>query len=303
MPNAHATARMRAWRSLKSCGAAVIRDGVYALPDTPGQQAVLAAIAKEMQASGGTTWQWRADADADAEHLVSLFDRRDAFGELLAEIAQCRTLLAGPAPTDARKSARKLRRAFDHLSGIDFFPGEAQHQAELALRELEAALLQVFAPDEPRTAPGILVRKDPALYQGRLWATRRRPWVDRLASAWLIRRFIDRQARFVWLKAPADLPRKAVGFDFDGAEFTHTDGRVTYENLLASFSLESPALLRIGLLVHCLDAGGVRPPEAAGVEHVLAGMHEAITNDDHLLLAAAGVFEGLLVSFEKESKT
>jgi hypothetical protein len=139
-----------------------------------------------------------------------------------------------------------------------------------------------------------------AHYQGRVWATRRRPWVDRLASAWLIRRFIDPQARFVWLKSPVDCPKRALGFDFDGAAFTHVGARVTFETLLASFGLETPALLRLGVLVHGLDAGGVMPPEAAGVERVLAGMRDVIADDDQLLGAAAGVFEGLWVTFEKE---
>jgi hypothetical protein len=75
---------------------------------------------------------------------------------------------------------------------------------------------------------------------------------------------------------------------------------VTFETLLASFSLETPPLLRLGLLVHSLDVGGVQPPEAAGVERVLAGMREAITDDDLLLQTAAGVFEGLLIAFTKE---
>jgi hypothetical protein len=133
-----------------------------------------------------------------------------------------------------------------------------------------------------------------------VWATRRRPWVDRLASAWLIRRFIDPQARFVWLKSPADCPKRAIGFDFDGATFTHSGAMVTFETLLASFGLRAPALLRLGVLVHGLDAGGVMPAEAAGVERVLSGMRDAIADDDQLLLAAAGVFEGLLVAFERD---
>jgi hypothetical protein len=124
--------------------------------------------------------------------------------------------------------------------------------------------------------------------------------VDRLASAWLIRRFIDPQARFLWLASPADCPKRAVGFDFDGATFTHVGARVTFETLLAAFDLETSSLQRLGMIVHALDAGGIRPPEAAGVERVLAGMREAIDDDDQLLQAAAGVFEGLYFAFEKE---
>lgn len=103
--------------------------------------------------------------------------------------------------------------------------------------------------------------------------------------------------------APTDCPKKALGFDFDGATFTHVGACVTFETLLGSFGLETAPLLRLGLLVHGLDVGGLQPPEAAGVERVLAGMREAITDDDLWLQTAAGVFEGLLIAFTKEHAT
>jgi hypothetical protein len=94
-----------------------------------------------------------------------------------------------------------------------------------------------------------------------VWGTRQHLWVDRVASAWLITRFIDNEATFVWLAKPSDLPRGAVGFDFDGAEFTHVSELVTFEVLLASFGLDGDeALQRIGTMVHGLDVGGRRPP-------------------------------------------
>jgi hypothetical protein len=96
--------------------------------------------------------------------------------------------------------------------------------------------------------------------------------VDRVASAWLIRRFIDPDARFLCLKEPQDCPPEAVGFDFDGAEFTHLGARITFEVLMASFDLdEDRALRRIGALVHYLDVGGIPVPEATGFAAILAG--------------------------------
>jgi hypothetical protein len=105
-------------------------------------------------------------------------------------------------------------------------------------------------------------RKD---YRGRLWATRQRLWIDRVASAWMIRRFIDPQAKFLWLKRVKDCPKRAVGFDFDGAEFTHADSKVTFEVLVASFGLhEDPGLARLGALVHHLDVWGIPIAEGPG---------------------------------------
>ncbi len=103
------------------------------------------------------------------------------------------------------------------------------------------------------------------------------------------------------MPSPHDCPVDALGFDFDGAIFSHVDAKVTFEVLLTSFDLESPALLRLGSIVHFLDAGGVQPPEAEGIERVLSGLREAITNDDQLLTVASTVFDGLLTAFEKTS--
>ena len=123
--------------------------------------------------------------------------------------------------------------------------------------------------------------------------------MDRLASAWLIKQFIDPQAHFVWLNSPDDCPDNALGFDFDGATFTHVAEKVTFETLLASFDLRHVALQRIGELVHYLDVGGYQPPEAAGVECVLMGLRETLSDDDQLLLAANQMFDSLYTAYTK----
>ena len=118
------------------------------------------------------------------------------------------------------------------------------------------------------------------------------PWVDRLASAWLIRRFIDPAARFVWLDRPSSLPRKAVGYDFDGAEFTHVGNRVTFEVLMEAFALEkNSALTAIGASVHFLDVGGSPAADAKGLETVLKGVKEKARNDDAMLEEAMRIFD------------
>jgi hypothetical protein len=295
LPTDNTAARMRAWRALKAGGAVVLRDGVYVLPDGSPQREQLREVAADVRANGGSA-RLMTDVNAAEEPIEPLFDRSADFAPLVED---AKAALAVP---DAARSARRLRKAFDQLAAIDFFPGEAQRQAAEAVAELEQHVAQAADPDEPRAASRAVRRADCAAFQGRVWATRRRPWVDRLASAWLIRRFIDPAARFVWLADVASCPRRAVGFDFDGATFSHVGTRVTFEVLVAAFDLGSPALHRLGTLVHGLDAGGVMPPEAAGVERVLAGMREAIADDDALMLAAAGVFEGLFQAFEKDAK-
>ena len=149
---------------------------------------------------------------------------------------------------------------------------------------------------------GKIRRLASADYQGRTWATRKHLWVDRMASAWLISNHIDREAQFVWLNDPKRCPRKALGFDFDGAAFTHVDGLVSFEVLAASFGLDTdPAIARIATIVHFLDVGGVPIPEAAGIEAVLAGARASAPNDDVLLAEASRLFDNLYANYRQEA--
>ena len=301
LPTENATARMRAWRALKASGAAVLRDGVYLMPERDDCRTNLAAVASDIRSAGGTAWVVRLEAPPEG-NFEALFDRSPAFAKLLLEIATVGEGLTPATATEIMKQARKLRKALVNLAAIDFFPGEAQKQADEALRDLEQRAAWALSPDEPHPVNAAIARLSAEDYRGRVWATRQRPWVDRLASAWLIRRFVDPEAHFLWLASPADCPDDALGFDFDGATFTHIGARVTFEVLLASFALENPALQRFGALVHFLDVGGVQPPEAAGIECTLAGLRDTVASDDQLLSLAGALFDGLLASFEKGTK-
>jgi hypothetical protein len=304
LPTENTTARMRAWRSLKAAGAAVLRDGVYLLPASPQAQAGFAEVADDVRANGGTAYSLESDASAIAG-FEALFDRSEAFAALMLEIAGCAALLSTGSDSAASsiKQARKLRKAFTQLASIDFFPAQAQSRTAQALASLEASAHQASSPNEPRSLPAEAVAAlRIADYQGRVWATRSRPWADRLACAWLIRRHIDPQATLLWLAQPSDCPAQALGFDFDGAAFSHVGNSVTFEVMLASFGLQTPALLRLGALIHFLDVGGAEPAEAAGIERALAGMCSAIVDDDALLLAVSALFDGLCTAFEKDTK-
>jgi hypothetical protein len=298
LPTENATARMRAWRALKTSGAAVLRDGVYLLPEQANGKAKLSEIAEDIDKNGGTTYL--LDTNADKETFASLFDRSMEFAELSEAIAQSRTQLGDDTATETLKQVRKLRKSFDQIAGIDFFSGESQKQASAALLELENAAMRTLSPDEPHSIAGEIPRLSLAEYRGRTWATRARPWMDRLASAWLIRRFIDADAPILWLASPADCPADALGFDFDGATFSHVGAKVTFETMLASFGLESPALARLGGIVHFIDAGGIQPPEASGIERVLAGIRATVSDDDQLLTIASGIFDALINNFEQD---
>ena len=221
-----------------------------------------------------------------------MFDRSAEYGELVRKIGAAKTSLARLGARKAQTTTRRLERAFDKLSEIDFFPGQAKRQAADALAALKRGFQEAYSSAEPQASRKPLRRVNKARYQKRLWATRKSPWVDRLASAWLIKRFIDRDAKFAWLDRPRDRPARAVGFDFDGAEFTHVGNRVTFEVLVASFGLHGdPALAPIGAAVHFLDIGGIPVADAKGLETLLRGAKEKARSDDALLAEAMRVFD------------
>lgn len=302
LPSENATERQRAWRALKASGAAVLRDGVYLLPDRPDCRLTLESQAADIRASNGSAWLLDL-ANPTEDSFTSLFDRSDDYTPLLTTASSLLTQATANNAADILKQVRKLRKAFAALSDIDFFPGAARQQADKTLLALETHCNRLLSPDEPHPAAGNVRSCALQDYQQRLWATRQRPWVDRLASAWLIKRFIDPAATFLWLQQPADCPAHALGFDFDGASFTHIGERVTFEVLVESFGLQQPALLRLGTLVHCIDVGGIQPAEAAGLETILAGLRQQITDDDNLLTAAFAVFDALLAAFSPQASS
>jgi hypothetical protein len=283
--------RMRVWRALRALGSATLRDGVYLLPDTPEHAQAFEQIAADVRGVDGTAGIYRLDGrdEGQQQALIALFDRGEDYATLLKSIHAAN-------PADSR-AVRLLHREFSALSAIDFFPGEACRQAEEALAALEAA-----ATGEPLNVSGKIRRLASADFSGCTWATRQHLWVDRMASAWLIQRYIDPEARFVWLDDPTRCPKKALGFDFDGAAFTHVGGLVTFEVLAASFGLESdPAIARIAAIVHFLDVGGIPMAEAAGIEAVLAGARAGATDDDALLIDASRLFDNLYKNYQQEN--
>lgn len=302
LPTANATARMRAWRALKASGAAVLRDGAYLLPDNPACREAMGAIERDILAVNGTAYLLPID-DPEGERFIPLFERSADYARLLGEVDACHAGLGPENALTCTKQIRKLRKAFAQLASIDFFPGQAKKQLDDALQVLESAASRALCTDEPSSQDLPIELLDRRDYRGQLWATRQRPWVDRLASAWLIRRFIDPEARFVWLRSPEDCPAVALSFDYDGATFSHVGQRVTCETLITSFALAEPGLQRVAALVHYLDVGGAQPAEAAGVERVLAGLRETLSDDDQLLNAASSLFDGLLAAFVKEQSS
>jgi hypothetical protein len=295
LPTQPSAVRLRVWRALKTLGCGSLRDGVYVLPDA--QSALFDPLVSEVRAHGGqaSVLELSTRDESQRAEVLSLFDRTEAYSQWRKDAQSLAAALPALEETEARRRWRGIAEALQALRRVDYYPGGAAEQAQAELDALRQAVDTRFSRGEPVAQPphGI-PRLEVRKFQGKRWATRARPWVDRLACAWLIRRFIDPRARFVWLADPARAPRGVLGFDYDGARFTHVGARVSFEVLLASFGLDGHARLqRLAAAVRYLDAGGIPVAEAAGLESVLAGLRELHADDDALVAAAAAVFDAL----------
>ncbi len=293
LPTGNSTIRMRVWRALKNTGCGVLRDGVYVLPVDSPQASALVEAESLVRGAGGfaMTVELNTKTAAQLEHIRKLFDRGEEYGALVKRIGAASTALQRLGKRKSDTLVQRLRRSFEELGEIDFYPGQAQLQAKAAMSALEREA-QLFSEGEPHTARRKVRRFDPAKYRNRTWATRKDLWVDRLASIWLIKRFIDKNAKFVWIDRPRDRPKRAIGFDFDGAEFTHVANRITFEVLLTSFGFDKdPALMTLGDTVHFLDVGGIPVADAKGLETILRGIKGKTQSDDALALEAMKVFD------------
>ena len=300
LPGHNPTLRMRLWRAMKAIGAGLLRDGVYLLPNSETSRRVLEEQAVEIRSARGTAHVLPFESESSEQRatFVGLFDRTADYEQVLRDIGGLKRTLGKLRENEARQRLAALGREVASVITRDYFPGPSRDQVEGALADAEAALNARFAPDEPHPARHKVRRRDPKEYAGRTWATRERLWIDRVASAWLIRRFIDQKARFLWLRSIKKVPKQAVGFDFDGAEFTHVGNKVTFEVLVASFGLEQDEpLSRLGAMVHHLDLGGIPTAEGPGFATIMAGARALQPDDDCLLAAMTPVLDSLYTGY------
>jgi hypothetical protein len=296
LPTAPSALRVRVWRALKATAAGTLREGVYILPEAAPTASALWDIERTIAEAGADAHMLVVPArDAAQERAFrALFDRSELYAELLQSIKELRGTLKKSSEGELHKGLRGLEQQLQSIQSGDFFPGKASERAASALAALRREVELHLSPGEPAARAAVIERQSVGDFQGRTWATRKRPWVDRLATAWLVRRFVDQAPRFIWIDDPKKCPAKALGYDFDGARFTHVGDKVTFEVVAATFALdEDPGLRGVGQLVHCIDVGGIPVDEAAGFELLVRGLQEQHRGDDALLAAALPLFDTL----------
>lgn len=302
--------RVKVWRRLQRLGAVPIKNSVYALPRTEQAREDFQWVLREVAEGGGdaTICEARLVEGLSDEQVESLFraardsDYRgiaEEAGRVLREIRTARS--ADPAPrARAEAESGRLKRRLAETAVIDFFGAPGRGAAERRVAELEARL----RPGESAVGSRAHGRARAEGYQGRTWATRKGLHVDRMASAWLIRRFVDPDAAFKFVPAKGYRPAAGeVRFDMFEAEFTHDGDRCTFEVLVERFRLADPALRPIAEIVHDIDLkdGKFGRPETAGIDRLVAGIAMGRREDEARLARGTAVFEDLYEYFRRKS--
>lgn len=302
LPPQSSSLRVRIWRRLRSLGAVALKRSAYLLPDTPDRYEDFQWLAQEIQREGGDAVLVRVqqiENVPDADVLRLFHEPRDADYKHLA--SRYRKLLQAPERKSAAASKRvqeelvRLAKEHQRIHDIDFYgaPGGAE------VRRLEEALaMRVRRPETTHreTRPPL----DLATLRGRRWVTRPRPQVDRIASAWLIRRFIDPQATFLFAE-PAAFPADAIPFDAPGVELSHHGEDCTFETLVKRARLRDRRLIHLGEIVHEADLRDGKYPheEARGIDAAIRALLAASPDDHQALAHGVAVFEGLYASMPR----
>ncbi len=300
LPTEDPASRMRVLRSLESLGAAVVREGAYLLPDSPQNRQALESLSDYVGKIAGAAHVMHVAAASAAQNkaFTWLFDRSERYASLVKTIESLSIGFGHADPSAISRVLHKQRRDFDAIAALDFFPSSARDKAHQALADAEEKVRKLMFPVQAQAA----MKAQESLRQ-RTWVTRKPLWADRLACAWLIRRFIDPEARVAWLDKSQPPPEDALGFGFDGAHFTNSETRVTYEEMLQRLDLaKNAALARIGGIVHFLEVRGTPVPEALGVQTLLQGAVRRSTGEDELLKEAEKTFDLLYEAYFEPSK-
>lgn len=300
--------RVKIGRRLQRIGAVPIKNSVYVLPARAQSLEDFQWVRTEIVDGGGDASICEAgfvDGLTDGEIEGLLRGARAGEYEELAQRARglLRKIPPGRPPSDERRARvesdlKRLRERIETIKRIDFFDTGASSAASSLVQAIEDRL-RAFST--PAADPPPRNMRDEA--QNRVWVTREGIFVDRMASAWLIRRFIDPAARFKFVPPSGYRPESGeLRFDMFEAEFTHEGDRCTFETLVRRFQLDDPALAQIAEVVHDIDLrdGKFDRDDAPGIERVLAGIAAAHADDGSRLERGAALFDDLYALAQTE---
>jgi hypothetical protein len=287
--------RMKVLRTLHALGAAVLREGVFLFPDSADNRQSLDRLTDYLAKTGGAMHVLQVSSANPAQEATfrALFDRSARYEDLSKTVRSLKVGFGVADPAAISRVLHKQRRELESISALDFFPTASQEAAKTALVEAEAEVKKLLFPTQAQA--GVAAGEK---LLGRTWATRRPVFADRLACAWLIRRFVDPEATLLWMEKNQEMPAGAIGYAFEGANFGNSETRVTFEEMLVQLNLAAnTALVKIGGIVHFLEVKGTPVPEAAGVQTLLQGAARRATSDDELLQEVEKTFDLLYEAY------
>jgi hypothetical protein len=298
--------RVKIGRRLQKVGAVAVKNSVYALPNSDDAQEQFAWVAREIVEGGGDTSICESNfvGEKSNDAIEELFKEARArdFAELATEAEKLdkgfrrRRRLAADERSEIVAGVARLRRRLAEILQLDFFGASGREKVEGLLGAIETRL----APP-PREDPKQRSLRQPAMHR-RTWVTRKGVHVDRIASAWLIRRFIDPEATFKFVPGKGYSPEAGeLRFDMFEAEYTHEGDRCTFEVLLQRFELTDGALTPIAEVVHDIDIrdGKFSRPEVAGIERLITGVAAGNGDDESRIAAGSVLFDSLYEAFKR----
>lgn len=286
LPTSKKTERVAVWRRLKRIGAVQIKTSTYLLPDKPAQYEHFQWLAQQIREFGGDATLVRVQEieGMSNDKLIALFNRvRDEeYGTVKKAL---HAFLAGGRRVEPEAKAaelERLTRQFRTIRELDFFQSSRGHDVQMLLRRAEG------------TRKKSLPRLDAENYRGKTWQTRPRPEIDRVGSAWLIRRFIDPRAKFVFASG-VPLSREILPFDMVDVEFSHHGDCCTFETLVRRFGIDDKAVRKIAEMIHDADLEDAKfqRTECIGLDRVLKGWAKSGMSDDQILQRGFECFDGL----------
>ena len=298
--------RVKIWRRLLHVGAVAIKQSVYVLPNSESAYEDFSWILKEITEGGGDAnlSEVRFMEGLTDKQVVALFQeaRKSDYEKLIKEIHGLRNEIsksetsASNASTKFKVQVRKLQKRLDDIAAIDFFDVPQRVATENAFFDLMSNVKGIHG----------MIGKSANVdeFVGKIWVTRKNVYVDRMASAWLITRFIDKGAKFKVVGSKHYAPQKKdeVRFDMYDAEFTHEEGKCTFETIIQRFGIENKTLQIIAEIVHDIDLkdGKFGRPEIDGLSVILSGIAATQRTDDERLRRSAEVFDDLYAFFKNK---
>jgi hypothetical protein len=293
LPTNRNTERVAVWRRLKKMGAVQIKTSTYLLPDEPAQYEQFQWLAKQIRDYGGDSTLVRAHEieGLTKERVIAIFNdaRGKDYGELRKSL---QSFIARQKKMDAEEAGselERLTRRFREVRAVDFFDSPRGHDVAMLLRRAEG-------PKQSRQLETLDVKQ----YQGKTWLTRPRPEIDRVGSAWLISKFIDRKPKFVFASS-ADAFPNAIPFDMLDVEFSHHGNYCTFETLTKRFAISDKSLVKIGEMIHDADLDDARfqRVEAIGIDRVLKGWAKEGLSDQEILRRGFECFDALYAFLQR----